>query len=112
VSEERDRRYLADIRDSIALIEIRTRSGREAFLANLDEQDAVLWRLYTLADAATHLSDALKDRHSEIPWRRVAGFRNIAAHGYLGLVIEAAWEIVEVDLPTLKAVAEEELAGL
>ncbi len=50
VSEERDRRYLVYIRDAIALIEARTRPGREAFMRDLDTQGAVLWRLETLAD--------------------------------------------------------------
>jgi len=105
VSEERYRRYVAYTLDSIALIETRTRSGRETFLADLDEQDAVLWRLYTQSDAATGLSGAVKGRHPEIPWQRVAGFRNITAHAYLGLLLEAAWEIIEIHLPTVSALS-------
>jgi uncharacterized protein with HEPN domain len=35
--------------------------------------------------------------------------RNIAAHGYLDLQIDRVWEIIEVHLPSLKAVVEAEL---
>jgi uncharacterized protein with HEPN domain len=84
--------------------------GHATFLTDIDHQDAILWRLFTLADAATQLSEEVKGRHPEIPWRRVAGFRNIAAHAYLSLVLDAAWKIVEVQLPLLKLVVQEELA--
>jgi uncharacterized protein with HEPN domain len=71
----------------------------------------VPWRLYTLADAATALPDELKARHGEIPWGRVRGFRNVAAHGYLDLVAQLAWEIIETQLPVMKSAVEQELRG-
>lgn len=43
MSEARDFRYLAYIRESLALIQLRTRAGREAFMHDVDVQDAVLW---------------------------------------------------------------------
>jgi uncharacterized protein with HEPN domain len=78
-------------------------------LGDVDVQDAVLWRLETLAEARGKLSQAVKDRHSEIRWRAIYGFRNIAAHGYLELHLDRVWEIIEDHLPTLKAVVAEEL---
>jgi uncharacterized protein with HEPN domain len=109
VSDDRDRRYLSYIRQAIVLIEARTRGGREAFLRDVDVQDAVLWRLETLAEASGKLSQAVKDRHSEIRWRAIYGFRNIAAHGYLELHLDRVWEIIEDHLPPLKAVVDQEL---
>ena len=107
--DDHDRRYLAYIQESIVLIEARTRRGRDEFLATVDMQDAVLWRLQTLAEATGKLSQQLKDRHPEIRWRAIYGFRNIAAHAYLNLHLERVWEIVEDHLPALKAVVEQEL---
>ena len=109
--DARDRRLLEYIRDSIELIERRTRSGRGAFLADIDTQDAVLWRLQTLAEATGRLSDAVKDHHPTIRWRAVYGFRNIAAHGYLDLRLDLVWEIIEHHLPALKAAVDAELRG-
>ena len=106
---EPEARRLVHIQEAIRLIQERTRSGQETFLADLTVQDAVLWRLYTLADAAAQLPDAVKARHPEIPWERVRGFRNVAAHGYLDLVAALAWEIIETHLPLLQAVVEQEL---
>ncbi len=81
MSEDPSRRRLAYILDTIRLIQDQARSGREAVLDNPTERDALLWRLYTVADAAHQLPDDLKARHREIRWDRVRGFRNIAAHG-------------------------------
>ncbi|HLI50909.1 MAG TPA: HepT-like ribonuclease domain-containing protein [Thermomicrobiaceae bacterium] len=109
MTDERDQRYLSYIQDSIELIQRRTADGRAAFLNNVDAQDAVLWRLETLAEATGKLSQEIKDRHPHIRWRAVYGFRNIATHGYLGLQLDLVWEIIEIHLPSLKVVVDEEL---
>ena len=109
MSDDRDRRYLTYIRDAIALIEARARVGREGFLRDLDIQDAILWRLETLAEATGRLSSEVKDRHPEIRWRAVYGFRNIAAHAYLDLRLDQVWEIIDQHLPALRAVMDDEL---
>ena len=111
MTDGHDRRYLVYIRDAISLIETRTRAGRAAFLCDLDIQDAVLWRLQTLAEATGKLSESVKRRHPQIRWRAIYGFRNIAAHAYLDLHLEQVWEIVDVHLPALKAVIDQELAA-
>lgn len=103
---------MAYIREAIALIERRTRGGRDVFLHDVDIQDAVLWRLATLAEATGKLSDDLKERHPRTRWRAIYGFRNIAAHGYLDLHLELVWEIIEVHLPDLSAVIDLELRRL
>jgi uncharacterized protein with HEPN domain len=109
VNDDRNQRYLIYIREAILLIERRTRGGRDVFLQDLDTQDAVLWRLETLAEATGRLSDDLKQRHPKIRWRAIYGFRNIAAHGYLDLQLDLVWEIIDSHLSDLKAVVDEEL---
>ncbi|MGE3271224.1 MAG: DUF86 domain-containing protein [Chloroflexota bacterium] len=110
MTAESDHRHLTYIQQAIGLIERRTRPGRDAFLDDVDMQDAVLWRLETLAEATNRLSTELKARHPEIRWRAIYGFRNIAAHGYIELQIDRVWEIVDVHLPQLKQVIDDELA--
>jgi uncharacterized protein with HEPN domain len=108
-SEERDFDLLSYIQESIARIEEYTLGGREPFLEETIVQDVTLRRLETLADAASHLSDALRARHPEIPWREIYGFRNVAAHAYRTIDIERVWVTVQRYLPSLKAVVDEEL---
>jgi uncharacterized protein with HEPN domain len=107
--DERERERLRYIEQSIARIEQYTGGSRDAFLAEPIVQDAVLRRLETLADATSKLSDALKARRTDIPWREVYGFRNVAAHAYEHVDLSRVWEIVQDYLPQLKAVIHEEL---
>ena len=98
--------YLEHILDCIRRIEAHTKSGRESFLASDLIQDAVLRNLQVLAESTQRLSDTLKAKHSEIEWARVAAFRNILVHDYLGVDLERVWGIVEKDVPVLKRAVE------
>ncbi len=110
MSAEKERRYLGYMRESIQRIGAYTPSSREEFLSDAQAQDAIVWRLQTIADAArNHLSEELRERHPDIRWRAVYGFRNIAAHGYAGLNLDLVWEIVTEHLGPLLAAIEQEL---
>ena len=94
--------YLQHILESIRRIEENTREGRERFLQTHTLQDAVLRNLQTLSESTQRLSDALKAKRPEIEWKRIAAFRNILVHDYLGIDMERIWEIVQRDVPALK----------
>jgi len=100
------------MRDSIRYIEEYTRGGRDTFFGQRMVQDAVLRRLENLGDSSHRLPDVMKARHPDIPWGRIYGFRNIAAHDYERIDLERAWEIVERHLPRLKAAVSAEIMPL
>ncbi len=104
-----DRDYLTYARDSIERVERWTARGWDADLGDEVLFEAVLYRLETLSDAVSHLSEAFKQRHPELPWGSITGFRNRLAHGYLDVKPERVRHVIVVDLPILKAVVEEEL---
>lgn len=72
-------------------------------------QDAVLRNLQTLVESAQRLSDNLRAGHPEIEWRRIAAFRNVLVHDYLGIDLERIWEITRQDVPQLKQVVADML---
>ena len=55
-----------------------------------------------MSESTQHLSDALKAAHPEIEWARIAAFRNVLVHNYLGIDIDRVWEITQRDVPELK----------
>ena len=49
-----------------------------------------------------NISPEVKDRYPEIPWKRIAGMRDILVHDYLGLDLEITWKVAQVEIPELK----------
>ena len=94
--------YLRHIQESIRRIEENVAQGRDRFLASHTLQDAVLRNLQTMTESTQRLSDDLKAAHLEIEWERIAAFRNVLVHDYLGIDVERVWEITQRDVPELK----------
>ncbi|HUT54766.1 MAG TPA: DUF86 domain-containing protein [bacterium] len=97
-----DRIYLDHVLECIQWIASFTREGKEAFFKDRKTQSAVLREIQTLAESTQRLSLALKDAHAEVPWKDIAGFRNVIVHDYLGINLKRVWEIIERDLPALQ----------
>jgi uncharacterized protein with HEPN domain len=100
---EADRVLLAHMRDCLDRILEYTNAERSRFETSRLVQDAVIRNLQTLAESSQHLSSEIKGTEPQIPWRELAGFRNVIVHGYLGVDLGAVWLVVEQDLPALTA---------
>ncbi len=113
--------YLAHILECIERVEQFTAEGRDRFLGDAMVQDAVLRNFEVIGEAAKRLHDDYRTAHPEIPWRGLAGLRDVLIHQYEGVDPARVWAIVENELPGLKrAIAalippldelERELAG-
>ncbi|MCX6343767.1 MAG: DUF86 domain-containing protein [Armatimonadetes bacterium] len=98
-----DRLYLIHIGECIERIGRYVEDGEVTFMQSLLIQDAVLRNLQTLSESTQRLSDKQKELHPEIDWRRIAGFRNVIVHDYLGVDIPHVWDIIARELPMLKS---------
>lgn len=94
------------MRDCLDRIGEYTNSERSRFEASRLVQDAVIRNLQTLAESSQRLSSEIKGTEPQIPWRELAGFRNVIVHGYLGVDLGAVWLVVEQDLPALTAAVD------
>jgi uncharacterized protein with HEPN domain len=101
-----DQVYLLHVRDCLARISQYTRNGREAFFADTRTQDAVLRNLEVVGEAVKNLSEAHKEAHPDIPWKRIAGLRDVLIYQYFGVKLEAVWEVVVGELPALSTALE------
>ena len=95
--------YLAHILECIQKIERFTADGEDRFLADVMVQDAVLRNFEVIGEATKRLDNAYRATHPEIPWRAVAGLRDVLIHQYEGVELERVWAIVERELPGLRA---------
>ena len=74
----------------------------EQFINDLKTQDAVIRNIEVIGEAAKHLSDNLRLKYSDIPWKEIVGTRDRLIHGYFGVNIDIVWRIATVDIPKLK----------
>jgi uncharacterized protein with HEPN domain len=109
LSDRHDRDYLEHMLRAAEAIRRSTAGGRERFLADEDAFDAGLRRLHTIAESTQRLSAGLKDRHPEIPWVRIAGFRNRIVHAYMDVDPDLVWSVIQDELPALVRLAGSEL---
>ena len=107
-----DRLYLVDILECIKRIESYTQGGRTEFLKSSMAQDAVLRNFEIIGEATKHLSQVLRDRCPEVPWRRLAGFRDVLIHEYPSVDLDEVWNIVARDLPGLQQAVQAVLEKL
>lgn len=105
-----DRILLAHMRECIERIREYTAGARSRFETSRLVQDAVIRNLQTLTESSQRLSDGIKATEPQLPWRELAGFRNVIVHGYLGIDLAAVWLVVDQDLPPLAAALERMVA--
>lgn len=98
---------VADIVAAIARIGRYTAGMQEAEFAH-DEKtvEAVCFALVVIGEAAAHVPDDVQAGAPEIPWRKMTGMRNIAAHEYFGIDLATVWQTATVDVPALKPLLE------
>lgn len=55
-----------------------------------------------IGEVASCLTDDVREKLPELPWRQIRGFRNHAVHAYFSLDWEIVREVAEVDLPRVE----------
>ena len=101
------RLYFEDILDSITKIEQYTQAIDEReFLANTQIQDAVFRRFEIIGEAVKNIPPPFRDKYPHIPWKKIAGLRDVLIHEYFGVNLDLVWEAVEGHLPGLMRTVE------
>lgn len=104
---------LRDIAHHVGLaVQFTTGFDYETFVADPRTVYAVTRCLEIISEASRRLPDDLKARHPSIAWKDMAGAGNIYRHDYEDVAAQHVWDAVQIDLPPLRAVIEQELAVL
>jgi uncharacterized protein with HEPN domain len=104
VKGDRDPRdYINDILAEIARISEFTKGMTfDAFSMDTKTVYAVIRSFEVIGEAVKNLTDDVREKHPEIPWKRMAGMRDKLIHEYFGVSTKILWETIQNRIPELK----------
>ncbi|ACK65897.1 protein of unknown function DUF86 [Rippkaea orientalis PCC 8801] len=97
-----DLAVLLDIYHAITLIfQYSHNVSYQELEANQEKQDAILRRITIIGEATKRLSPEFRQEHPSIPWKEIAGMRDIISHKYDEVDLAEVWTVIQINLPTL-----------
>ncbi len=95
--------FLTHILESIQLIEEYSKKMSESkFHKDRLLQDAVIRRLEIIGEAVKNIPAPFKAKHTDVPWKQMAGMRDILIHEYFDVDLFLTWQVVKHELPSVK----------
>jgi uncharacterized protein with HEPN domain len=95
--------FIQDILENINLIENSVNGlSIKQFESNRLIIDATLRRLEIIGEAVKNIPESFREKHPILPWKEIAGFRDILSHTYFGVNMDRVWNMIEKDLPSFK----------
>jgi Uncharacterized conserved protein len=94
--------YLIHVLECIRQIEEYTINGCEEFMKSRLIQDAVIRNMEIIGEATKRVSPGLREQHPEIPWKEMAGMRDVLIHDYMGVDLKIVWNVVSRNLAEIK----------
>lgn len=81
----------------------------EQFMSDGRNIDATVFRLEQMIEHIKHLSPEFKEKHRNIPWGEIMGFRNGLVHEYSDTDYTTVYEVVSKDIYELKKLFEKNI---
>ena len=93
---------LQDMLEAIKTIQSYSLSTYDSFLQDEKTQDAVMYNLIILGEAANRIPVEFQESHPEVPWSSIVGTRNVVVHGYDQVKLQIVWDIINKNLEKLR----------
>jgi uncharacterized protein with HEPN domain len=74
----------------------------ESFALDSRTIDAVVRNLEIVGEAAKKVPPSLRSRSERVPWRQMAGLRDVVAHAYFGVDLNIVWDVAVNHLPQVR----------
>jgi len=97
------RLFIEDISESIKNIDDFSKElDKKKFSKDKLRQSAIIRQLEIIGEAVKSIPNTFRDNYPQIPWKDIAGFRDILSHAYFGINIDRVWNVIKKDLPNIK----------
>ena len=103
----RDAASIIDIVEAAKLVQSFMRGvDRAEFENDILRQSAVARQLEIIGEAGKRISDEFRHEHREIPWRDMAGMRDVLIHAYDHIDLDLLWTAATESIPALIELVE------
>ncbi|MFM7366233.1 MAG: DUF86 domain-containing protein, partial [Sphaerospermopsis kisseleviana] len=75
----------------------------DSFFADELRFDAVIRNLQVIGESVKQIPPEIREKYTQIEWRKIAGLRDILVHAYFSLTDEIIWDIIQTKIIPLKA---------
>jgi uncharacterized protein with HEPN domain len=103
---DKDRDYILFMEDILSAIEKIERYTKgltfEEFSNNDMAADAIVRNFEVIGEAAKNVPERVQRSYPFVEWKEAIGFRNILIHDYFGIDLEAVWDTIRNNIPSLK----------
>ncbi|MBR4223810.1 MAG: DUF86 domain-containing protein [Oscillospiraceae bacterium] len=74
----------------------------DTFLGDERLKRACAMTIINIGELVKNISDDVRIKYTQIPWKAMAGFRDVTAHAYQTLRMEDVYNTITTDLPVVK----------
>ncbi|MCB0519334.1 MAG: DUF86 domain-containing protein [Lewinellaceae bacterium] len=102
-----DRLYLEHILSCIRQIAAYIAGmDKQSFDENALVQDGCIRQLEIIGEATKRVSDELRTNNPHLPWKQMAGMRDVLIHDYLYVDLDIVWKTASESIPALEPAIE------